>query len=566
MIIDLSRLRSLTDNTYDVCIIGSGPAGSSLANVLADSRARICVLESGAKKTTAFSDALRDLDCEGVYIKPYSRERIVGGSTATWSGLSSPLDPIDFRRREWVRYSGWPIGLEELQPYYSLASKLFRFPEPDRFQDTHWMHPGQTANSLPVWEQLREKVFVAPATPQNFGTEYQEIYKQKNIDLFTRATVTKIDGIPENGRATKVLLKNPQNAAFAIKAKYFVLACGGIENPRLLLNSVYCCPNGLGNENDQVGRYFMNHLKNNYGFIKLRNKIDSLPGYFGFLSLQTDCAAYLGLRPDERVQKRLKLLNSYIRFQPMYPWSERESIESLMFLFRRSKLLLYGLKQLKKGQVLELRDYSETGDDSPLLNERNSFGKIIRMLFNIGRDLPAVIKYLHYRLLSTRKPRIRIVQLRNFMEMEPLPTNRVTLSKRTDAFGMPLPKVNHEPGELDKYSMAAVHQILSGELSRTGFGEMISPLSTDAEPWPIDYDASHHIGTTRMGSDPLTSVVNKDCRLHYSPNVYIAGSSVFPTGGNANPTYTLVALAIRLGEHIKQELQKRPQGFSCQQG
>ncbi len=166
----------------------------------------------------------------------------------------------------------------------------------------------------------------------------------------------------------------------------------------------------------------------------------------------------------------------------------------------------------------------------------------------IAGDLPRVTSYLRHRL-TRKRPRIRRVRLRNFMEMEPHPENRLVLGSERDVWGRPLPHAHHVCTALDRRSLVALHEVLAREFERTGVGRLESALAT-AEPWPIDQDASHHMGTTRMGLDPSTSVVTPDGRLHEVPNVYCAGASVFPTAGCANPTYTIVALAVRLARHL----------------
>jgi len=142
------------------------------------------------------------------------------------------------------------------------------------------------------------------------------------------------------------------------------------------------------------------------------------------------------------------------------------------------------------------------------------------------------------------------VRLRNFMEMEPDPDNRVTLSENVDLYGQALPAVHHECTETDRRSLLTLHEHLVQEFPRVGIGTLETTLDQE-QPWPINLDASHHMGTTRMGSDPATSVVRPDLRLHDVENVYLAGASVFPTSGSANPTFTIVALSIRLAEHLR---------------
>jgi choline dehydrogenase-like flavoprotein len=554
MVYDLCGMEASPEQCYDVCIVGSGPAGGTLAHVLAGRGLKVCVLESGSHRPERFTDKLREVESRGMLIKEYSRERVLGGASSTWAGLSSPLDPVDFRKREWVPWSGWPVAREELIPWYREAARQFRFPAPELFRDKQWMELGARAERFPQWEALQEKIFVAPEPPPDYGREFARIYEGEGIDLFMHATVTRLEGSRENGRAEAASVMAPGGKAFSVHARVFVLACGGIENPRILLNSTYACPGGLGNDRDQVGRYFMNHPKNNFGVVRLSAPIGEAPGYFGFLSLKTGHAAYVGLRVSEVLQEKEGLLNAYVRFEPVFNWSGRESIQALQFFVKRSKLLLRAVKGAKGKRVMPLRDYSETGDDSELMNSRKSFGEIAGMAGKISMDLPMVMYYVYNRLFDRKPLSVREIWLRNFMEMAPDPTNRVSLGDKMDAFGMPLPVVRHVPGELDKRSMAAVQRYLGQELERSGLGRLADRLEEATDPWPVDFDASHHMGATRMGNDPATSVVDRHGRLHFCDNVYMAGASVFPTSGSANPTYTIVALAIRLGEHLKRNL------------
>jgi len=202
--------------------------------------------------------------------------------------------------------------------------------------------------------------------------------------------------------------------------------------------------------------------------------------------------------------------------------------------------------------VVTLRDYAETGDDSDLANQRKTALGWLGVVGRIIVHLPSVLRYVTARLFQRGGPSIREVRLRNFMEMEPDPDNRVVLGEQRDDDGRPVPVVRHRATALDRRSMAAVQDALALELERNRLGQLVGPLRVDAEPWPIDQDASHHMGTTRMGEEPRTSVVDATCRIHGVPNVYMAGASVFPSSGCANPTFTIVALSIRLAGTLKE--------------
>lgn len=549
MIIDLDNDERSELPEYDLCIVGSGPAGATVAAELAGlDSIRVCVLESGQLTTTRRGDELRRVESEGIHIKEYSRERVLGGASTTWAGLAAPLDRIDFAEREWVEHSGWPIAREELLPYWREAAERYRFPAEKAFSESGFGALRAKGAMQPSWSSLAEKVFLAPAEPQNFGVEQRHLYERDLVDAYLDATVVELAGEPGTTRVQAARIRTRSGRTFELRARAFVVATGGLENARLLLASRDLCPLGLGNERDQVGRWLMNHPKNYRGILHLAKAVDDLPYYFG--CLVEGFAGYAGLRLAEEVQRERALLNSYVRFEPLFPWSDSKGVEALVFLVKRSAFVMRRFRSKAKGEVVELRDYSETGDDSDLQNARKSLGEWLALFLAIPLDLPKVLRYLHHRLISRARPRITRVRLRNFMEMQPRAENRVTLGEELDSNGRPRPLVKHDCSELDRRSLIELHRALAEELERNGFGRLESDLAV-AEPWPITQDASHHLGTTRMGADPATSVVDTDLRVHGVENVYLAGGSVFPTSGCANPTFTIVALSIRLAEHLR---------------
>lgn len=538
---------------YDVCIVGSGPAGSILANELSVANARVCVLESGTNQRSEQSERLKQVLWEGLEIKEYSRERLIGGTSATWAGLSSPLDEIDFEPRPHLNGLGWPITRSTLEPFYRQASEKYRFPPYDNFSLDAWHHLQANACVNPVWPTLQEKIFLAQFEPQRFGTEFTQIYDGQNCDLVTGATVIRLDGDPVTAQAQIAIVRGENERSINVRARYFVLAANGIENARLLLLSKYHAPLGLGNAHDVVGRYFMNHPKNYFGWIALHRRLEKLPAYFGFL--ERGLAGYVGLRLNETLQKREGVLNSYVRFEPMYSWSTGPGVEALMYFVKNSRQLTKLFTRTRKERLTELRSYAETGDDDERSHGKRSLGKTTAQLYHILANLPEISKYLFYRLADHKGPKVRWVRIRNFMEMEPCSSNRVVLSDQLDDFGNPLPLVRANPTERDRRTMAILHQRFRDDMLKAGWGVARDTLEGDETPWPISADASHHLGTTRMGASPQTSVVNEDCRLHLCPNVYLAGGSIFSTSGNANPTYTVAAFSIRLARHLKRVMQ-----------
>ncbi len=542
MIVDLGASDRSELADYDLCVVGSGPAGMTLVNELKDAGLRICVLESGKLKPTRRGDRLRRVVSEGIRIKEYSRERILGGASTTWAGLSSPLDQRDMEARPYLRHSGWPIAREELLPFYEAAAERYRFPPLAFFGADGFGALKRDGDFSPEWSRVEEKVFLAAGEPQNFGREHRHVFEADGVDLYLDATLLRLES--EGERVAAGVARTSDGREVRVTAQTFVLATGGIENARLLLSS------GIGNEHDQVGRFLMNHPKNYHGLLSLARPVEELPYYFGCLF--RGYAGYAGLTLDGDKQAERGLLNAYVRFEPLFPWSDNEGIEALVLLVKRSKILLAPVKKRGEEGLVSLRDYAETGDDSDLQNERKSALEWLGLVFKIALNAPRVAQYLFFRL-TPAKPKIRTVRLRNFMEMEPDPENRVLLSDERDEDGQPVPLVRHRSTELDRRSLIELHEELAGEVERTGLGTLTTTLASE-DPWPITQDASHHMGTTRMGTEPESSVVDTDGRVHGVENLYVAGASVFPTSGCANPTFTIVALSIRLAGRLRSEL------------
>ena len=535
---------------YEFCIIGSGPAGMVLAAELVGGGRQVCVLESGRLAPSAHADALREVVTTDLAIKPYSRERVLGGASSTWSGLAPPLDPVDFAERH-LPVPGWPLAYEELVPYWQKASDRYFFPPWESFAPADWVKGIRESGDLrPVWTEMTEKIFLALSSPKNFGVELKGIFATPGAALYYDATVVRLHA-EQSGEERTATVRSAEVVTSSgkrrrVTARCFILAAGGIENARLLLVSTGADGVGLGNGYDQVGRCFMNHPKNKYGTVRLRRPLRDAPYFLGFM--KHGYSGYCGLRLPEERQRELGVLNSYLRLEPVYPWTDRTGVEVAIVLIKKWHTFFEWWKDRQKNRLTALRSYAETGDDSATQNEQKSWWQWLLLGGAMVRDCWPVSLYLRARLLK-RRPEIRQFRLRYFMEMEPRPENRVTLSDRVDRHGVPLPVVSCSVSELDRRSLLEVHRAFVAEVARQNLGELSSDLET-ADPWPIDQDASHHIGTTRMGHDPATSVVNVNLRVHGVENLYAAGSSVFATSGCANPTYTICALSIRLAEHL----------------
>ena len=365
-----------------------------------------------------------------------------------------------------------------------------------------------------------DKPFYWARRPLNFAQLYRRNARPERSTVYLHAVATGFDLDPTSAAVRKVRVATLSGAQLEVRPRAVVLACGGIENPRLLLASNVDRVAGLGNQHDQVGRYFMEHPKGPAGSIRVAAGA-ALPAapYWSGRRLAGIRVRY-GLRLAEPVQARVGALNSYVLLEPAF-----------------TSVGVQTLRRIRSGK----------------LRGRAALGAAV----GAGRDVREVAALLRFRL--TNHGRLPGVRLQNFAEQPPIASNRVELSSRRDALGTPLARLRWTVSMEERRSLTLLHQALAEEVVDRGIGTLESPLlekDSDRTSWLPTRDASHHMGTTRMGADPRTSVVDPSGLVHGLANLYVAGSSVFPTGGCANPTLTIVALALRTADEIDRVLRR----------
>lgn len=541
---------------FDFCVIGSGPAGMVVTCELVSHGFNVCVLESGQMKTSSFADSLRETVTPKMPIKIYSRERAYGGTSITWHGLSAPLDPVEFCERPYIKISGWPIRRNILVKYWRLTSERYGFPEYDLFEPNRWSENILLQSDLhPADKRINGKFFLAAVPPQHFGDKFKTIFELPNAVLYLDSTVIELVHHYSDKQQLEVVytarVKTSSKKYVNVFARNYILATGGIENARLLLVSKGKDGVSLGNKKDLVGRFFMNHPKNDFGIVKLRRPIRNGAYYFGFM--QHNLSGYCGLRISEDYQKKLRVLNSYLRFEPLYPWSDNKGVEAFLTIVKQMKTFMSWWRKRRRGELISLRSYAETGDDTVMQIERKNWLSWLKFGVITLINIRPVLHYVHARLRKGYAPKINYLRVRYFMEMEPREENRITLSNKLDALGVPFPVVDYSVSDLDKKSVVELENILRDVLSKENIGEIKSNIIDEPE-WPINLEASHHLGSTRMGTSPENSVVDENLQVHGVSNLFIIGGSVFPMSGCANPTYTACALSIRLADHLKASL------------
>lgn len=515
MIYDLNEYEDGAVIEADLAVIGGGAAGITIAHELAGSSREVLLVESGGTEFDAETQALyegRNVGTE-YYDLDIARLRFFGGSTNHWDGHCRPLDPIDFKRRDWVPHSGWPITRAGLDPYYARAQKLCEL-GPYRYEAEDW--PTLRPELLDLTPSKLVNRFWQIGPPTRFGEVYREVLQSaSNVDILTYANIVDIL-LDEAGNAVEhAVLKTLGGKTVTLRPQALVLACGGIENARILLSCDSQHKAGLGNGHDVVGRYFMEH-PHALAAYAVRDGVD-LEKFTKYFDIIPYAGTHINVRPGvtEDVQQRLGILNSC----------------------------------LDVGYGYDLSDgYLAVRDLGGAMFRGRATDSLWDATLDVIRDLNGAVGGVYRRL---RKEDVLWFAAKS--EQAPDPESRVTLDRERDALGMRRPRLDWRLSAMDKQSVAETCKLVGEELARLGVAR------TRLSSWVLEPNAEwrnvtgryHHIGTTRMSDSPRHGVVDRDCRVHGIANLYMAGSSVFPTSGYTNPTLTIVALAVRLAEHLK---------------
>jgi choline dehydrogenase-like flavoprotein len=534
--IDSRRLPKSIRIETDVCIVGGGIAGMSIAREFIGTRRDVCVIESGAYAPDEETQSLYDLASVGYPVRQnfMARARYFGGTSNLWAGRSMRLDPIDFQRREWVPDSGWPIDYADLEGYYTRAERVLDLPDVTRLTDTLTLPSDDAAVEHALFQDggLRPRLVLWGRRPLRFRKAFRrQLSGSGNIRIFLNGNATEIV-INEAGDRVDALVAVTLNGnQLRISARTFVLACGGLENARLLLVSRARHADGLGNGHGIVGRYFMDHPRAILGRVRL-----SVPFHSSLLlgAPLPDGRVQIGIGLSAELQRRERVLNNCLTLEPQLSEIAQQAYQ--------------GSANVVK--VLMRKGYAGRRSD------------VFRATLPEIRDLvylltpKEIMPHFIYRHAARLKALIRRVRnahdltIINFCEQVPRPESRVFLGTSRDRLGMNALVLDWRIGREETESLSRLQELVAERLARAGVGRLDTGGLKDTAPSYTD--ASHHMGTTRMSDDPKRGVVDRNAAVHGVHNLFIAGSSVFPTAGNANPTLTIVALGIRLADRLKQ--------------
>jgi choline dehydrogenase-like flavoprotein len=493
----------------DICIIGAGASGISMALDWIGTRHKVILLEGGG---FSYEDKMQELyagKTSGQRYFPLKSIRLhyFGGTTGHWAGYCAPFEEIDFKKRDWVPNSGWPITRKDLDPYYERAQKILEL-GPYEYNEAYWLSKNPSLQSLPLDRKTLWNKFWQFSPPTRFGKKYRDnIVHARNIHLYTYANVTSINANENLSSIDSVTIKNFAGKSHTVKAKIFVLACCAIQNARILLASNHQAPKGLGNENDLVGRYFMEHLEMKTAELWLAKpaRLSMYMMDFGLTRARAELAI------TEEKQREYKILNGTAELIPLH-------IGQIMPAF----IDMYG-----EGKADLEQQFKEFGEKAKKLNAD-----------------------------SAKSDEFMSFQFFTRIEQGPNPDSRVQLDHENDELGMPRAKLHWELTALEKRSLRTMHEIIGKEMGKAGIGRvrLLEYLHDEKdETWPpFTGGGWHHMGTTRMSDDPKKGVVDANCKVHGIDNLYTAGSSNFVTAAAPNPTLTIVALTLRLSDHLKE--------------
>lgn len=528
MFVDANTIGPSSSIEADLCLIGAGAAGIAIARQFRDTGLKVVLLESGGLEYDSSSQVLYDGENLGVpYFHPLAcRLRFFGGTTNHWAGYCRPFLDYDFEAKSWIPHSGWPISSKDLTEYYPRAAALHTLPEAG--WDVDYWRERIDEPFLPLAGDLLYTK-VALIKPLRFGQAFrQDLQQSGNVHVFHGANVIELITNENADRITSVRVATLSGATFDVRSKYFVLSAGGIENARILLASDSTIKNGVGNEFDLVGRFFMDHVRLKTGVIQPLD--ERLPARLYNIHTRDNINLSFTLSVSEQAQRQHRINSTGVRIRAKY---------------REDTLTNRSYKQLQKLRKKFIDLFRLTGGRPGIA--RQHVDAVIRdfqkaAALDIGEFVKSTLPIDHITCAVRVEP-------------TPNPHSRITLATDTDVLGSRKVRVDWQLTDTDQKGAEVTMDLLAKDFGRAGLGRV---KSTVPENWPENITANyHHMGTTRMSADPHTGVVDRNCKVWEMDNLFVAGSSVFATSGSGTPTLTITALALRLSDHLLQLFKDR---------
>ena len=541
MFIDARQLPpSQTINT-DICIVGAGVAGISMAREFTTAGFKTAVIESGGLTPDKITQSLYWGENIGIPYYPLdtARARFFGGTSHYWhiklpgTGMGvrlRPMDAIDFETRDWVPYSGWPYDKSVLNFYYERAQEVCQI-GPFNYDPDYWADAQRPV--LPLGNGGVQTTMFQFAEREVFFKQYRnELEKSDQVTVYLHGNVTEIQTTENAKTVTRLRVDCLEGNRFYVKAKYYVISLGGIETPRLLLLSNEIWKQGLGNEHDLVGRFFMEHPHLWSGtYVPSNRKVSNSTGLYQIFR-KNNLPLLAKLTLTEETLRKEKLANWCTSIHPDY----HLSYQHYMQWDKKGVSAFQGLKR-------RLGRKPATGSLMGIMAD------IVSDPISIGLALARKIKG-NFKKEFERSRHVAVFKLNHMAEQTPNPDSRVLLSEEKDRLGQRRVKLDWRLNPIDVETITRAQKIVDAALRQSGLGYLNIETRADEIPAHI-HGGWHHMGTTRMHTDPKQGVVDPDCRVHGTSNLYIAGASTFPTVGYANPVLTTIAVVLRLADHLK---------------
>lgn len=478
----------------DVCIIGAGAAGITLAIELADAGLDVLLCDGGGSR---FSEQSQDSYAgewsgEEYYDLDTCRLRYFGGSTNHWAGYCHPLQQSDFAPRTDLPAPGWPISFADVQPYYSRAGEIATLPA-----DTWNFSAIETAAKLPVLfdesSGMHASAFRWPRNA-NFRNEYfTKLTENPKVTVALNANFVDVDFGPSGTTVKSAHFRNYKDEMKTANAVKFVVSSGGIENAKLLLNLAEN-HSQLSQVAPRIGEFFIEHLC-----------------YYNSVFLLMGKSEMEYLKPAVGPQKLDGAQHQWV----CYPTPEARAANGIA---ANVSIALDGT-------------LFATPDDVLARPESQGVKELMKSLGVSGSDQAV------YCMMRS--------------EQLPNPRSRLQLTTQRDRQGLRRVALVWDFDKRDLDSIVSTAGLFAKEIAKKGLGRVYAKRPDGKSQWTTVYGGYHHMGTTRMSDSAAHGVVDTDCRVHGISNLYVGGSSIFSTGGWANPTINLMAFAVRLAEHLK---------------
>lgn len=529
--------------SYPYCVIGSGAAGISLSIALSRKGHRVLLIDSGDwNEDSALVDAYQGhADTPHPDTTEYRRQRF-GGTTHLWGGRCVPLDATDLSPRKHVSNSGWPIALQEIENYYADAMRYCDAGAADFTINSLIGNQQPMFDELPSLKPYLDERIERYSLPTDFSKKFKkELITSTLVQVLLRARCIRLNLTENDNKVTSIEVTDGVHK-LEINASNFILCGGGIETTRALLTTRKHAPN-WSRFDHALGKYYACHYDLIFGDLSFKGKKPQ----FDFQKTKDGVYARRKLQFSEAFQMEHGLLNSVFRLHfPAYADARHGSgVLSTIYL----------AKSVLSSEYQSILNHGSSGSDkvnngrlAHLKNVVTDIGSV----FSFGYDYVFKMKLAERRLPYTLVPnRNGSYPLEFNSEQEPVITNKISLLDQVDAQGIPRVSVHWKLTDTDVASGIESFSLMQRLLAKTDncrlnfdHGELKERISSAL---PV---GGHHIGTTRMGNSSENSVVDSNCQLHGVANLFVASSSVFPTNSHANPTLTIVALALRLAEYL----------------